>query len=194
MEHSVQRFLFSYTKIRPVHYKVSGALKTDSFLTAARSLQGRSYAAGGTRYLLPDLMLLTHAGCAFKDSRALWYFKHPARRGSRATTGEGMKSEVCANARLHVHHALFRAAGPQFRTAALRSNRQCGAAALRTRVPLRPLPAIVQKTGLLVQLDQTGQVLVTIVCNLLVACEQSLCTLGECTGQAAVTGLVCQQC
>ena len=84
-----------------------------------------------------------------------------------------MKSEVCANARLHVHHALLRAAGPQFRTAALRSNRQCGAAALRTRVPLRPLPAIVQKTGLLVQLDQTGQVLVTIVCNLLVACEQT---------------------
>ena len=69
MEHSVQRFLFPYTKIRPVHCKVSGALKTDSFLTAARSLQGRSYAAGGTRYLLPDLMLLTHAGCAFKDPR-----------------------------------------------------------------------------------------------------------------------------
>ena len=69
MEHSVQRFLFPYTKIRPVHYKVSGALKTDSFLTAARSLQGRSYAAGGARYLLPDLMLLTHAGCAFKDPR-----------------------------------------------------------------------------------------------------------------------------
>lgn len=56
-------------KIRPVHYKVSGALKTDSFLTAARSLQDRSYAAGGARYLLPDLMLLTHAGCAFKDPR-----------------------------------------------------------------------------------------------------------------------------
>ena len=71
MEHSVQRFLFPYKKkkIRPVHYKVSGALKTDSFLTAARSLQGRSYAAGGARYLLPDLMLLTHAGCAFKDPR-----------------------------------------------------------------------------------------------------------------------------
>ena len=69
MEHSVQRFLFPYTKIRPVHCKVSGALKTDSFLTAARSLRGRSYAAGGTRYLLPDLMLLTHAGCAFKDPR-----------------------------------------------------------------------------------------------------------------------------
>lgn len=69
MEHSVQRFLFPYTKIRPVHYKVSGALKTGLFLTAARSLLGRSYAAGGTRYLLPDLMLLTHAGCAFKDPR-----------------------------------------------------------------------------------------------------------------------------
>ena len=44
-------------------------IETGSFLTAARSLQGRSYAAGGTRYLLPDLMLLTHTGCAFKDPR-----------------------------------------------------------------------------------------------------------------------------
>ena len=47
---------------------------------------------------------------------------------------------------------------------------------------------------LLVQVDQTGQVLVAVICNLLVACEQLLSTVGECTGQAAVTGLVCQQC
>lgn len=81
MEHSVQRFLFPYKKkkIRPVHYKVSGALKTDSFLTAARSLQGRSYAAGGARYLLPDLMLLTHAGCAFKDPRGRFGISDSAR-------------------------------------------------------------------------------------------------------------------
>lgn len=37
------------------------------FLTGARSLQSRSYAAGETRYLQADLMFLTHARCAFKD-------------------------------------------------------------------------------------------------------------------------------
>jgi len=35
--------------------------------------------------------------------------------------------------------------------------------------------------------------LVTVVCDLLVASEQLLCTIRECTSQAAVTGLVCQQ-
>ena len=79
MEHSVQRFLFPYTKIRPVHYKVSGALKTDSFLTAARSLQSRSYAAGGARYLQADLMLLTHAKYAFKDPRGRFGISDSAR-------------------------------------------------------------------------------------------------------------------
>ena len=51
-----------------------------------------------------------------------------------------------------------------------------------------------QEKCLLVQVDQTGQMLVTVVCNLLVACEQLLCTIREGTSQAAVTGLVCQQC
>ena len=101
MEHSVQRFLFPYTKIRPVHYKVSGALKTDSFLTAARSLQGRSYAAGGTRYLLPDLMLLTHAGCAFKDPRGRFGISGSARpdafgRGQRVEISLEYKAPVSA--------------------------------------------------------------------------------------------------
>ena len=36
--------------------------------------------------------------------------------------------------------------------------------------------------------------LVAVVCNFLVACEQLLSTVGECTSQAAVTGLVSQQC
>ena len=93
MEHSVQRFLFPYKKkIRPVHYKVSGALKTDSFLTAARFLQGRSYATGGARYLLPDLMLLTHAGCAFKDPRGRFGISGSARPDA---FGRGQRVEIC---------------------------------------------------------------------------------------------------
>ena len=58
-------------------------------------------------------------------------------------------------------------------------------------VHLVSLPLL--KNSLLVQLDQTGQVLVAVVCNLLVASEQLLSTLGEGAGQTAVTGLVCQQ-
>ena len=91
MEHSVQRFLFPYTKIRPVHYKVSGALKTDSFLTAARSLQGRSYAAGGARYLRTDLMLLTHAKYAFKDPRGRFGISGSARPDA---FGGGQRVEI----------------------------------------------------------------------------------------------------
>ena len=94
-------------------------------IPAKQVLCSRRSKVSASRPYAPD----TRGVCFQGPSRALWYFKHPARRGSRAAAGEGMKSEVCANARLHVHHALFRAAGPQFRTAALRSNRQCGAAA-----------------------------------------------------------------
>ena len=64
-----QQPLLFYTKIRPGHLAVNGALKTIYVFTAARSLQSRSYAAGRARYLQADLMLLTHAGCAFKDPR-----------------------------------------------------------------------------------------------------------------------------
>ena len=46
-----------------------GAKNEIRFFTAARCLQSRSYAAGGARYLQADLMLLTHAGCAFKGPR-----------------------------------------------------------------------------------------------------------------------------
>ena len=43
--------------------------KNGFVFTGARCLRSRSYATGGTRYLQADLMLLTHAGCAFKDPR-----------------------------------------------------------------------------------------------------------------------------
>ena len=145
MEHSVQRFLFPYTKIRPVHYKVSGALKTDSFLTAARSLQGRSYAAGGTRYLLPDLMLLTHAGCAFKDPRGRFGISYPAAvLRTEQSTARDVKSD-----RTHLADAVLQhitcmdGCVSPLRTAALRSNRRYGAAALLhcgAKVPQRLHP------------------------------------------------------
>ena len=145
MEHSVQRFLFPYTKIRPVHYKVSGALKTDSFLTAARSLQGRSYAAGGARYLLPDLMLLTHAGCAFKDPRGRFGISDilPCTLFAYSVQADGLKSDALRRtkrARVCTQNQMpFVLRGSQFRTAALRSNRQYGAAAFRTEGPLQKL-------------------------------------------------------
>ena len=65
-----QPLLVFCTKIRPGHLAVSGALKTDAVFSLRQDpCKGRSYAAGGARYLHADLMLLTHAGCAFKDPR-----------------------------------------------------------------------------------------------------------------------------
>ena len=69
-------------KIRPGHRRVNGALKTDAvFFTGARSLQSRSYAAGGARYLHADLMLLTHAGCALKGPRGRFGISSPCAKG-----------------------------------------------------------------------------------------------------------------
>lgn len=136
MEHSVQRFLFPYTKIRPVHYKVSGALKTDSFLTAAISWQGRSYAAGGARYLHADLMLLTHAGCAFKDPRGRFGISYPiAVRCTEQHTAPGSEIRVDRFAGSWAgRSAFFCRTGhhSQVRAAALRSNRRRGAAAFHS--------------------------------------------------------------
>ena len=136
MEHSVQRFLFPYTKIRPVHYKVSGALKTDSFLTAARSLQGRSYAAGGARYLHADLMLLTHAGCAFKDPRGRFGISYPiAVRCTEQHTAPGSEIRVDRFAGSWAGRSVFfcrTGHHSQVRAAALRSNRRRGAAAFHS--------------------------------------------------------------
>ena len=145
MEHSVQRFLLPYTKIRPVHFTVSGALKTDSFLTAARSLQGRSYAAGGARYLLPDLMLLTHAGCAFKDPRGRFGISYPAAvlRTEQSTAREVKSVRTRVADAVLQHITCMDGCVSPLRTAALRSNRRYGAAALLhcgAKVPQRLHP------------------------------------------------------
>ncbi len=54
-------------------------------VTEARSLRSRSYAVGGARYLQADLMLLTHAECAFKDPRGRFGFQSqaPAQKKAR---------------------------------------------------------------------------------------------------------------
>ena len=123
---------------------VDGALKTQLFLLRQDACFHRSYAAGGTRYLQADLMLLTHAGCAFKDPRGRFGISnsHPAAVREQARD-KLMKSERCDTAKRSGLYAVFQPFVPmfsQFRTAALRSNRQCGAAALRTEGPLQTHP------------------------------------------------------
>ena len=102
------------------------------FLAEARFLQDRSYAAGGTRYPQADLMLLTHARCAFKDPHGCFGISGPGapRRLYGAEQGNEIRKTSFGRG------TVFSAASPaqggrlvQFRTAALRRNRQCGAAA-----------------------------------------------------------------
>ena len=77
-----QPLLFFYTKIRPGHLAVSGALKTDAVFSLGQDpCKGRSYAAGGARYLYADLMLLTHAGCALKGPRGRFGISSPCAKG-----------------------------------------------------------------------------------------------------------------
>ena len=108
------------------------------FLTGARSLQNRSYASGGTRYLQADLMLLTHARCAFKDPHGCFGISmNPALRCREQEQSREMKSVIARCAEPFGQYGNlcsdFSLDAPQFRTAALRSNRQYGAAAFRTR-------------------------------------------------------------
>ena len=112
---------------------MSGALKT-MFVFSLRQdpCRNRSYAAGGARYLHADLMLLTHAGCAFKDPHGCFGISGPGapRRLYGAEQGNEIRKTSFGRG------TVFSAASPaqggrlvQFRTAALRRNRQCGAAA-----------------------------------------------------------------
>ena len=111
---------------------VDGALKTQLFLLRQDACFHRSYAAGGTRYLQADLMLLTHAGCAFKDPRGRFGISYPAAvlRTEQSTARE-VKSDRTrmANAVLQ-HITCMDGCVFPLRTAALRSNRRYGAAAL----------------------------------------------------------------
>ena len=121
-----------YTKNTPRSPCGERGAKTKLVFTAARSLQSRSYAAGGARYLQADLMLLTHAGCAFKDPRGRFGISYPAAvlRTEQSTAREvkSVRTRV-ANAVLQ-HITCMDGCVSPLRTAALRSNRRYGAAAL----------------------------------------------------------------
>ena len=77
-----------------------GGKNRDLFFTGARSLQCRSYATGGARYLsdrpyAPD----TREMCSQGPSRVLWYFRDPAAVLSRTGQGREVKSIIarCAD-------------------------------------------------------------------------------------------------
>ena len=103
-----------------------------------RSPCGERGAKNDIRFLLrqdpckADLMLLTHAGCAFKDPRGRFGISYPAAvlRTEQSTARE-VKSDRTrmANAVLQ-HITCMDGCVSPLRTAALRSNRRYGAAAL----------------------------------------------------------------
>ena len=85
----------THKKYAPVIIADERGAKNDiRFFSAARSLQSRSYAAGGTRYLQADLMLLTHAGCAFKDPRGRFGISDPAAASARRQPPAGAVNQL----------------------------------------------------------------------------------------------------
>ena len=125
-----QPLLFFCTKIRPGHLAVSGALKTDAVfhcgkIPAKQVLCRRRSKVSARRPYAPD----TRGVCSQGPSRALWYLKPLRKR-------RGMKSGFRPFCQVRGQNVQPVWAGqrqiPQFRTAALRSNRRCGAAALHT--------------------------------------------------------------
>ena len=123
----------THKKYAPVIVADERGAKNDiRFFSAARSLQSRSYAAGGTRYLQADLMLLTHAGCAFKDPRGRFGISYPAAvlRTEQSTAREVKSVRTRVADAVLQHIACLDGCVSPLRTAALRSNRRYGAAAL----------------------------------------------------------------
>ena len=111
---------------------VDGALKAQLFLLRQDACFHRSYAAGGTRYLQADLMLLTHAGCAFKDPRGRFGISYPAAvlRTEQSTAREVKSVRTRVADAVLQHITCMDGCVSPLRTAALRSNRRYGAAAL----------------------------------------------------------------
>ena len=111
---------------------VDGALKTQLFLLRQDACFHRSYAAGGARYLQADLMLLTHAGCAFKDPRRRFGISYPAAvlRTEQSTAREVKSDRTRVADAVLQHITCMDGCVSPLRTAALRSNRRYGAAAL----------------------------------------------------------------
>lgn len=132
MEHSVQRFLFPYTKIRPVHYKVSGGAKNGFVfdcgkIPAGQVLCSRRSKVSASRPYAPD----TRGVCFQGPSRALWYLISRCVLRTEQSTAREVKSDRTrmANAVLQ-HITCMDGCVSPLRTAALRSNRRYGAAAL----------------------------------------------------------------
>ena len=129
--------------------RVDRALKTRfvfywSKIPVMQVLCHRRNKVSASRPYAPD----TRGVCFQGPSRVLWYFKHPAGGGSMPPHSTGMKSEVSlTKAKLLVRSVHFCSEPechplPQFRTAALRSNRQRGDSRLSdssvTVTPFRP--------------------------------------------------------
>ena len=129
LEDSVITFVHKNTPRSPCGER--GA-KTMFVFTAARCLQSRSYAAGGARYLQADLMLLTHAGCAFKDPRGRFGISYPAAvlRTEQSTAGDVKSDGTRMAYAVRLYIPCMGGCISPLHTAALRSNRRYGAAAL----------------------------------------------------------------
>ncbi len=106
--------------------------KRSSFLLRQDPCKAGLMQQAEQRYLQADLMLLTHAGCAFKDPRGRFGISYPAAvlRTEQSTARE-VKSDRTrmANAVLQ-HITCMDGCVSPLRTAALRSNRRYGAALL----------------------------------------------------------------
>ena len=133
------------TKIRPGHLAVSGALKRSSFLLRQDACKAGLMQQAEQGICKADLMLLTHAGCAFKDPRGRFGISYPATvLCTEQRTAREVKSDRTrmANAVLQ-HITCMGGCISPLRTAALRSNRRYGAAALLhcgAKVPQRLHP------------------------------------------------------
>ena len=125
---------FSFTqKIRPGHLAVNGALKTIFVFYCGKIPAKAGLMQQAEQGICKtDLILLTHAGCAFKDPRGRFGISYPAAvlRTEQSTARE-VKSDRTrmANAVLQ-HITCMDGCVSPLRTAALRSNRRYGAAAL----------------------------------------------------------------
>ena len=92
-----------------------------------------------------DLILLTHAGCAFKDPRGRFGISYPAAvlRTEQSTAREVKSDRTRVADAVLQHIACLDGCVSPLRTAALRSNRRYGAAALLhcgAKVPLKRYP------------------------------------------------------
>ena len=127
---------FSFTqKIRPGHLAVNGALKT-MFVFHCGKIPAKAGLMQQAEQGIcnADLILLTHAGCAFKDPRGRFGISAPGLRSAR-NKAQRQGNEISENQswrRPDVPHFFCKSRIHflQVRTAALRSNRRYGAAAL----------------------------------------------------------------